>query len=98
MAEAVRAQSFGSVADDYDEARLLARLSHPDLAVIRRGLSKDGKALRAETAVDDVRDGLGIFRTTSGTGGWRIAIVDSAVTPAMVKISSRSERSRSSVS
>jgi DNA polymerase III subunit delta' len=56
----------------------VARQSHPDLAVIRRGLTKDGKSLRGEIAVDDVRDGLSIFRVTSGTGGWRIIIVDAA--------------------
>jgi len=56
----------------------VARLSHPDLAVIRRGPSKDGKSLRTEIAVDDVRAGLSIFRVTSGAGGWRVVIVDAA--------------------
>jgi DNA polymerase III subunit delta' len=56
----------------------IAQMSHPDLAVIRRGLTKDGKSLKAEIAVDDVRDGLSIFRTTAGAGGWRIVIVDAA--------------------
>jgi DNA polymerase III subunit delta' len=56
----------------------VARLSHPDLAVIRRGLTKDGKSLRAEIAVDDVRDGLSIFKVTAGAGGWRVVIVDAA--------------------
>ncbi len=55
----------------------VARQSHPDLAVIRRK-STDGKVLRAEIAVDDVRDGLSIFRTTAGAGGWRIVIIDAA--------------------
>jgi DNA polymerase III subunit delta' len=56
----------------------VARLAHPDLAIIRRTKAKDGKALRGEIAVDDVRDGLSVFRTTSGAGGWRVVIVDAA--------------------
>lgn len=56
----------------------VARMSHQDMAVIRRGLAKDGKSLRAEIAVEDVRDGLGIFRVTAGAGGWRVVIVDAA--------------------
>jgi DNA polymerase III subunit delta' len=56
----------------------VARLSHPDLGIIRRGLTKDGKNLRTEISVDSVRDALGIFRKTAGAGGWRIIIVDCA--------------------
>ncbi len=67
-----------SVPTDHPVTGQVARQSHPDLAVIRRGLTKDGKSLRTEIAVDDVRDGLSIFRVTSGTGGWRIIIVDAA--------------------
>jgi DNA polymerase-3 subunit delta' len=63
---------------EHPVAGQVARLSHPDLAVIRRGLAKDGKSLRTEIAVDDVRDGLAVFRVTSGTGGWRVVIVDAA--------------------
>ncbi len=76
--ERVRQATDLSVAESHPATRQVARLSHPDLAVIRRGFAKDGKALRLETAVDDVRDGLAVFRTTSGSGGWRIVIVDSA--------------------
>jgi DNA polymerase III subunit delta' len=67
-----------SVSADHPVAGQVARQSHPDLAVIRRGLTKDGKSLRGEIAVDDVRDGLGIFKVTSGAGGWRIVIIDAA--------------------
>jgi DNA polymerase III subunit delta' len=77
-APAVQAATDLSVPAEHPVAGQIARQSHPDLAVIRRGLTKDGKALRTETAVDDVRDGLSVFRTTSGSGGWRIAIVDTA--------------------
>jgi DNA polymerase III subunit delta' len=75
---AVRAALDLSVSPEHPAAGQVARLSHPDLAVIRRSQTKDGKSLRAETAVDDVRDGLSVFRTTSGSGGWRIVIVDTA--------------------
>lgn len=67
-----------SVPADHPVTGKVARLSHPDLAVIRRGLTKDGKSLRAEIAVDDVRDGLSLFKVTAGAGGWRIVIVDAA--------------------
>jgi DNA polymerase III subunit delta' len=67
-----------AVAADHPVAGQVARMSHPDVSVIRRGLTKDGKSLRGEIAVDDVRDGLSIFRVTSGAGGWRIVIVDAA--------------------
>jgi DNA polymerase III subunit delta' len=67
-----------SVPADHPVAGQVARLAHPDLAVIRRSLAKDGKNLRTEIAVDDVREGLSVFRTTSGADGWRIAIVDAA--------------------
>jgi DNA polymerase III subunit delta' len=67
-----------SVRADHPIAGQVARLSHPDLGVIRRGLTKDGKSLRLETVIEVVRDGLAIFRTTAGSGGWRIIIVDSA--------------------
>ncbi len=56
----------------------VARLSHQDLSVVRRGLTKDRKSLRTEISVDEVRDALSVFRTTAGAGGWRIVIVDAA--------------------
>ncbi len=67
-----------SIPAHHPVAGQVARLAHPDLAVIRRTKMKDGGSLRTEIAVDDVRDGLSIFRHTSGAGGWRIVIVDAA--------------------
>jgi DNA polymerase-3 subunit delta' len=67
-----------SVPADHPVVGQVARMSHQDMNVIRRGLTKDGKSLRAEIAVEDVRDGLGIFRVTAGAGGWRVVIVDAA--------------------
>ena len=57
-----------AVAPDHPVVGQVARLSHPDLAVIRRQPTKDGKSLKGDIAVEDVRDGLSIFRTTSGGG------------------------------
>jgi DNA polymerase-3 subunit delta' len=58
-------------------ARAVAQLAHPDLAVLRRGLNKEGK-LRGEITADDARDLVRLFETTSGALGWRVAIVDPA--------------------
>ena len=52
--------------------------SHPDLFHLRRTLNPDSGRMRAEIAVDDVRD-LGTFmHMTPAMGQWRVAIVDSA--------------------
>jgi len=52
--------------------------SHPDLFHLRRTLNPDTGRMRAEIAVDDVRD-LGAFmHMTPAMGRWRVAIVDSA--------------------
>ena len=59
-------------------ARQVAAQSHPDLAVIRRGLRKDGKGYSAEIGVDHVRRGLDLFASTAGRGGYRVCIVDCA--------------------
>lgn len=52
--------------------------SHPDLFHLRRTLNPDTGRMRAEIAVDDVRD-LGAFmHMTPAMGQWRVAIVDAA--------------------
>ena len=52
--------------------------SHPDLFHLRRTLNPDSGRMRAEIAVDDVRE-LGAFmHMTPAMGQWRVAIVDSA--------------------
>ena len=52
--------------------------SHPDLLVIERAVDQRNKRLKTEIAVDDARGAQGFFARTSGAGGWRIAVVDSA--------------------
>jgi DNA polymerase-3 subunit delta' len=52
--------------------------SHPDLFHLRRTLNPDTGRMRAEIAVDDVRE-LGAFmHMTPAMGKWRVAIVDAA--------------------
>ena len=67
-----------AVPPDHPASRQVAARSHPDLAVIRRGLRKDGKGYSAEISVGDVRRGLGVFGSAAGAGGYRVCIVDSA--------------------
>ena len=51
--------------------------AHPGLLVLKRGFNDSGK-LMSETSVAVVRKLSGFFGMTSGAGGWRIAIVDTA--------------------
>ena len=52
--------------------------SHPGLLVLKRGISeKTGKPM-TELPVDEVRRLAGFFGLTSGAGGWRVALVDTA--------------------
>lgn len=76
-AEVANAKSL-AVAPDDPAARQVARLSHPDLIVLRRGWNADRKAFFGEIRVDDVRRAVSFFGSTAGAGGWRIAIVDLA--------------------
>lgn len=59
-------------------ARRLAQQAHPDLFVLKRGLTKDGRSLMGEISVAEARRAVNFFSTTAGEGGWRITIVDTA--------------------
>ncbi|MBV9063570.1 MAG: DNA polymerase III subunit delta' [Alphaproteobacteria bacterium] len=52
--------------------------AHPGLLVLKRGINPKTGKLMTETSVDVVRQLAGFFGMTSGAGGWRIAIVDTA--------------------
>ncbi len=66
------------VAGDAPGRSLVDARSHPDLFHLRRSLNTDTGRMRAEIAVDDVRD-LGAFmHMTPAMGQWRVAIVDAA--------------------
>jgi DNA polymerase III subunit delta' len=66
-----------SVPEREPNALQLAAGAHPGLMVLKRGLNDSGK-LMSETSVNVVRKLQGFFGMTSGAGGWRIAIVDTA--------------------
>ncbi|WP_421998700.1 DNA polymerase III subunit delta' [Reyranella sp.] len=74
---------FGGPSDSLDVAAdapgrsLIEARSHPDLFHLRRTLNDTGR-LRAEIAVDDVRQLGGFMHMTPAMGQWRVAIVDSA--------------------
>lgn len=52
--------------------------SHPDLFHLRRSLNRDTGRMRAEIAVDDVRDLGGFMHMTPAMGKARVAIIDAA--------------------
>ncbi|HWD25790.1 MAG TPA: DNA polymerase III subunit delta' [Rhizomicrobium sp.] len=55
----------------------IAAASHPGLLILKRGLNDSGK-LMSDLSVNVVRKLQGFFGMTSGAGGWRIAIIDTA--------------------
>jgi DNA polymerase-3 subunit delta' len=59
------------------DAQLVAAQSHPGLLVLKRGLNRAGK-LMTVLGVDEIRKLSDFFGMTSGAGGWRVAIVDTA--------------------
>ncbi len=60
-------------------ARMVFTGAHPDLKVIERGFSDDGKSKRSkDIVVDDIRAAGEFLSLTPSLGGWRVVIVDSA--------------------
>lgn len=67
-----------SVPLDNPAARQVSAQSHPGLLVLKRAInSKTGK-LMTVLSVDEIRRLANFFGMTSGAGGWRVAIVDTA--------------------
>jgi DNA polymerase III subunit delta' len=52
--------------------------SHPGLLILKRGVNPDTGRLMNVVSVDEVRKLGNFFHLTSGAGGWRVAIVDTA--------------------
>ena len=52
--------------------------SHPGLLVLKRALDPDSGKLMGVLSVGEVRRLSGFFGMTSGAGGWRVAVVDTA--------------------
>ena len=66
-----------SVPEREPNAIQIAAASHPGLLVLKRGLNSSGK-LMGDLSVGVIRKLSGFFGMTSGAGGWRVAIVDTA--------------------
>ena len=64
-------------ANDPDSLQVSAG-AHPGLLVLKRGLNPKTGKMMTETSVDVIRRLAGFFGMTSGAGGWRVAVVDSA--------------------
>lgn len=58
--------------------RRVASGGHADLMTLERGMDAAGKRLRSVIVVEDVRSASSFLTLTSGEGGWRVVIVDSA--------------------
>jgi DNA polymerase-3 subunit delta' len=73
------ARSSASLAIPADRpvARRIASGAHPDLHLLERTLDSKGK-LRTEIVVEDARKATSFLQSTSGEGGWKVLVVDSA--------------------
>ena len=67
-----------SAPDTDPNAQQLAAGSHPGLLVLKRGENPDTGKLMNVLSVDEIRKLANFFGMTSGAGGWRVAIVDTA--------------------
>jgi DNA polymerase III subunit delta' len=67
-----------SVPQDNVATRQVAAQSHPGLLVLKRALNPKTGKLMTVLSVDEVRRLADFFGMTSGAGGWRVAIVDTA--------------------
>ena len=59
-------------------ARQIAALSHPGLAALQRGYDPKTKRIMSAITVDDVRGLKNFLSLSTGAGGWRVVIVDTA--------------------
>jgi DNA polymerase-3 subunit delta' len=67
-----------SVAQDNVNARQVMAQSHPGLLVLKRPINPKTGKLMTVLSVDEIRRLANFFGMTSGAGGWRVAIVDTA--------------------
>jgi DNA polymerase-3 subunit delta' len=67
-----------SVPPDHSAARQVAAQSHPGLLVLKRAMNPKTGKLMTVLSVDEIRRLAGFFGMTSGAGGWRVAIIDTA--------------------
>lgn len=67
-----------SVPDDNAAARQIIAQSHPGLLVLKRAVNPRTGKLMTVLSVEEIRRLADFFGMTSGAGGWRVAIVDTA--------------------
>jgi len=67
-----------SVPENHPAARQVAAGSHPGLLVLKRAINPKTGKLMTVLSVDEIRRLADFFGMTSGAGGWRVAIVDTA--------------------
>jgi DNA polymerase-3 subunit delta' len=67
-----------SVPQDHPAARQVMAQSHPGLLVLKRAVNPKTGKLMTVLSVDEIRKLADFFGMTSGAGGWRVAIVDTA--------------------
>jgi DNA polymerase III subunit delta' len=66
------------VPGDAPAARRIAGLAVADIFLLRRSFNEKTKRFFTEIRIDEVREVIQKIHRASGTGGWRIVIVDSA--------------------
>ena len=67
-----------AVPPDHPVSRQVAAQSHPGLLVLKRAVNPKTGKLMTVLSVDEVRRLADFFGMTSGAGGWRVAIIDTA--------------------
>ena len=67
-----------SVPNDHPAMRQVVAQSHPGLLVLKRAINPKTGKLMTVLSVDEIRRLADFFGMTSGAGGWRVAIVDTA--------------------
>jgi DNA polymerase III subunit delta' len=67
-----------SVPEDHPAARQVMAQSHPGLLVLKRAINPKTGKLMTVLSVDEIRRLRDFFGMTSGAGGWRVAIIDTA--------------------
>jgi DNA polymerase-3 subunit delta' len=77
---AVQGAANLAVPADHPAARRVATMALADISLLRREWNDKAKPPKhfTEIRVDDVRDISASFHQSSGTGGWRVAIIDCA--------------------
>lgn len=77
-AKAVQEAQSLFVGSETPAAHQIAAMALADIFALRRSWNEKTKKFYTEIRVDDVREIIHAFRHGSGTGGWRVAVIDCA--------------------